>query len=255
MRRIGLSVVALMAASALAACSSSSSGGAAAQPTTGTSSTATTSSFDPVAAQHTAQAAVLTLHDLPAGFTSSPSTDSAADDATVNNQLASCLGVPASLFARSGPDKVEVNSDDFDTPNQGASGSVSETVDVETADRLSQEFAVVNSDKVPGCLQTVYGKFLKQKFAQDPQTKAAKIGTVTATKSNIPSYGDESAGFELKVPFSIGGTNAAVYLDIIFVRVGTVSAQVVFENSMQPFDTTTAATITQTATDKLSAAG
>jgi hypothetical protein len=244
-----------MTASGLAACSSSSSGGANTPPTTGTSTPpASTSGFDKTAAQAKAQAAVLSLSDLPAGWTQTPSKESASDDAVINSGLSTCLGVPASIFANSGPNKVEVASPDFSSPNSGADGSVSEHVDAETTSEITQEFAVVNSAKLAGCMQSVYGPFLKQKFAQDPQTKAAKIGTVTATRGNIPKYGDESAGVEITVPFTIGTTNAKVVIDLIFVRVGTLSAQLSFENTFKSFDTATAASITQKATQKLTAA-
>jgi len=255
MRRIGLSLAALVSASAIAACGSSSSGGG--NTTAGNTQPAATSSsgsFDKTAAQQTAQSAVLTLDDLPAGWTSKPSQDSQADDDAVNAQLASCLGVSASFFAKDGPDKVEVKSEDFESPNNGASGSVSENVDVETADRIANDFSVVNSSKLPGCLSTVYGSFLKQKFAEDPQTKAATVGKVTVTRGKIPTYGDQSAGIEIKVPFSIATTNAEVDIDMVFVRVGNTAAQLVFENTFKPFDTQTAASITSKAAAKLGGA-
>ncbi|HVV75459.1 MAG TPA: hypothetical protein VHC43_05435 [Mycobacteriales bacterium] len=257
MPRIGLTLAALVSASAIAACGSSSSGGTTTTTNTqpaSTSSSSSSGSFDKTAAQAQAQSALLTLKDLPAGWTENPSQDSQADDAAVNAQLASCLGVSASIFAKSGPDKVEVNSSDFESPNNGSSGSVSENIDIESADRIDQDFAVVNSSKLPGCLQSVYSSFLKKKFAQDPQTKQAKIGTVTATRTNIPSYGDESAGLEIKVPFTISTTKAEVDLDMIFIRVGNTAAQLLFENTFKPFDTATAASITTKAADKLSAA-
>jgi len=256
MRRIGLSLAALIAASVLSACGGSSSGGddTSSSGNTQPASTAAAGDFDKTAATSTANAARLTLDDLPEGWTAEPSDASDADDDAVNGQLASCLGVDASFFAKSGPDKVVVRSDDFSSPNDGATGNVSESVNVETADRMASDFAVINSPKLAGCLETVYGAFLKQKFAEDPQTKDAKVGNVTATRSDIPSYGDESTGIEIRVPFSIGTTNAEVDLDMIFIRVGNLGAQLLFENTFKPFDTATAASITGKAAAKLSQA-
>jgi hypothetical protein len=253
MRRIGLFLGALVSASALAACGSGSSGGS--KPSTGgSSSPGASAAFDKTAAQAKARSAVLTLSDMPAGWTQSPSSNSAADDAAVNSALARCLGVPASIFAKQGPDKVEVDSQDFASPNNGASGSVSETVDVETTSEITQEFTVVSSPKLVGCMRSVYSPFLKQKFAQDAQTKNAKIGTISAVRATIPSYGDQSAGIELTVPFSIAGHNAKVVIDFVFVRVGDLAAMLSFENVFKPFDSATAASITQKATAKLTAA-
>ncbi len=256
MRRIGLTLAALVTASTLAACGSSSSGGSTTTPTTGaTTPAASPGAFDKTSATATAHSATLTLSDMPSGWTQSPNQDTPKDDQVVNSGLASCLGVPASIFANHGPNKVEVSSPDFNSPSQGAASStVSEHVDVETTGEVTQEFAVVNSPKLAGCMQSVYGPFLKQKFASDPQTKAAKLGTITAVRASIPSYGDESAGIEITVPFSIAGTNAKVVIDLVFVRVGNLAAQLSFEGVLQPFDTATAATITQKATAKLTAA-
>jgi hypothetical protein len=251
-----MSLAALIAASALSACGGSSSAGDDTNPSGGTQPAATTAAggFDKVAATRTAKAALLTLDDLPDGWTAEPSDASDADDEAVNSQLADCLGVDADFFAGSGPDKVEVKSDDFSSPNDGASGGVSQSVNVETTERMTNDFSVINSPKLTGCLETVYGAFLKQEFAEDPQTKGAEVGDVTATRSNIPTYGDESTGIAIKVPFSIGTTDAEVDLDMIFVRVGNVGAQLVFENTFKPFDTETAAGITSKAAAKLSQA-
>lgn len=255
MQRIGLTLTALVSAAAMAACSSSSSGGGtpAGSNQPSTSSTAASGSFDKTAAQATAQAALLTAADFPDGWTASPSQESKADDATINQGLANCFGVPASIFASSGPEKVEASSD-YSSPNNGATGQVSEHVDVETSDEITKEFAVVNSSKLASCMETVYQPFLKQKFAQDPQTKDAKIGTVTAVRANLPSYGDQSAGVEITVPITIGAASVKAVIDLIFVRVGNLSAQLSFESTGQAFDTATAASITSKATAKLSAA-
>lgn len=202
----------------------------------------------------TAQAALLTTADFPAGWTSSPSQEAAADDATINRGLAACFGVPTAIFASSGPEKVEA-SRDYSSPNGGATGQVSEHVDVETSAEITREFAVVNSTKLASCMESVYQPFLKHKFAQDPQTKKAKIGKVTAVRGSIPSYGDQSAGVEITVPITISGASVKAVIDLIFVRVGNLAAQLSFESTGQAFDPTTAADITGKAAAKLSSAG
>lgn len=197
---------------------------------------------------------MLTLNDLPAGWTSTPNQDSAADDAALFGKLASCLQVSPTIFAKSGPGKVEVSSPDFASPNNGATGGVSENVDVETPAGIAAEFAAVHSSKLTGCMQTVYTSFLRQKFAQDPSTKGVTIGTVTAVRGHIPTYGDESDGVEITVPLSAGTTNTSEIIDLIFIRVGNISANISFQNTGGAFDTATAASITSKAAAKLTAA-
>ncbi len=255
MRRIGLTLAALLSATALAGCGSSSSGGG--DDTAGSTqpaSTAAAGSFDKVAAAQQAQGALLTLDDLPSGWTSNPSDASSDDDQEVQGELADCIGVDASIFADDAPDKAKAESDDFISPNNGADGEFSEEIDVESPDRVASDFEVVNSDKLTGCLESVFGKFLKEKFAEDPQTKDAKIGDVTAEREDIPTYGDESVGIEITVPFTVAGTSASAVIDMVFVRVGNAVAQLQFNNTFKPFDTQTAASFTSKAADKLSQA-
>lgn len=254
MRRIGLTFAALVSATALAACGSSSSGGGDDDNSSTQPTSSSAAGFDKTAATTTANAALMTLSDLPDGWTENPSDTSESDDEAVFGKLADCLGVDASIFEKEGPDKVHVESSDFQSPNDGAAGSVSESIDVETDSRIADDFEVVNSDKLPGCFESVYSDFLKQKFAEDPQTKAATIGDVTATRGDLPTFGDESTGISIKVPFSIAGTDAEVDIDVVFIRVGNIAAQLSFENTFKPFDTATAASITSKAVDKLKAA-
>jgi hypothetical protein len=253
MRRIGLTIVALLSALALSACGSSSSGGGD-DTDTQPASSANPGDFDKTAAQQQAEAAVLTLDDLPDGWTSTPADESDSDDAEVQGRLADCIGVDASIFAESGPDKAEAKSDEFASPNNGATGNFSEDVTVESDERVTKDFEVVNSEKLTGCLETVFGTFLKEKFVEDPRTKDAEIGDVSAERSDLPAYGDESVGVEVTVPFSIAGTDAKVVIDMVFIRVGNAVAQLSFENTFAPFDSATAATIMEKATEKLSQA-
>jgi hypothetical protein len=253
MRQIGLALAALVSAAALGACGGSSSGGSG-DANTQPASTASSGDFDKAAAQQQAQAALLTVDDLPDGWTSTPSDDSDEDNQEVQGQLADCVGVDASIFADDGPDKAMAQSDEFASPENGRTGSFTEEVDVESSDRVAKDFEVVNSDKLTGCLETVFGAFLKQKFAEDPQTKDAQVGDVTAERGGIPTYGDESVGIEITVPFSIAGTDAKVIIDMVFVRVGNAVAELSFQNTFQAFPTQAAAAITAKAAEKLSRA-
>jgi hypothetical protein len=253
MRRIGLTFVALVSAAALGGCGSSSSGGGG-EANTQPASTTAAGDFDKAAAQQQANAALLTLDDLPDGWTSNPADTRNDGDEEVQAALADCVGVDASIFADEGPDKAKAQSDDFISPDSGAAGEFSEEVDVESADRAADDFEVVTSDKLTGCLETVFGNFLKEKFAEDPRTKDAEIGDVAAERSDIPSYGDESIGIQITVPFSVSGTEARAVIDMVFIRVGNAVAQLQFNNTFKPFDAATAATITEKAVEKLSQA-
>lgn len=254
MRRIGMTLAALVSASAIAACGGSSSGGGD-NPAGNTqpSSTAAAGNFDKTAATASANAALLTAHDLP-GWTAKPADDSTADDDAVNGQLASCLGVDASFFAKDAPDKVEVKSDDFSNSTGGAELNLSESVNVETTARMTSDFTVINSPKLTGCLESVYGAFLKQKFAEDPQTKSATVGDVQAARGKYTTFGDESTEITLKVPFTIANTDAAVYISMVFMRVGSAGAQLVFEQTSQPVDSATLNEVATKAAGKLSQA-
>ena len=103
----------------------------------------------------TAQAkkALLVLSDLPAGWTSSPSSSpsSGAGSFTGAPQLASCIGVPTQLIVTTLP---EVNSPQFQ--NRGGSQIVQNSISIyPSAKYARQEFAAVSSRKTPGCISAL----------------------------------------------------------------------------------------------------
>ena len=93
------------------------------------------------------------LSDLPAGWTSSPSSSpsSGAGSFTGAPQLASCIGVPTQLIVTTPP---EVNSPQFQ--NRGGSQTVQNSISIyPSAKYARQEFAAVSSRKTPGCISAL----------------------------------------------------------------------------------------------------
>ncbi|HWA65868.1 MAG TPA: hypothetical protein VG899_05810 [Mycobacteriales bacterium] len=256
MTRIGFIACAIASSFAVAACGGSSSGGSGSAssstaPQSSTPASATSAAFDKPASRAAAERALLTTSDFPAGWTSSPSDNS--DNAKQDAQLAACLHVSPSTFGAPGPDGVEVDSPDFAPPgNTGA--DVSETVDVGTTAKADTEFGVLSSAKLPGCLDTVMGPFLKQSLAKDPSTRSAKIGTPKTTHLAFPSLGDETDAFTFTVPFQIEGQTATVYIDFVFIRNQNSGVELSFTSIEQPYDLSSAQTIARKALAKLIAA-
>jgi len=101
----------------------------------------------------TAQAkkALLELSDLPAGWTSSPSSSSGAGSFSGAPQLASCIGVPTQLIVTTPP---EVDSPQFE--NRGGTQIVQDSISIyPSAKYARQEFAAVSSRKTPGCISAL----------------------------------------------------------------------------------------------------
>lgn len=256
MRRIGFVTCGLASSLLLAACGGSSSGGSSSPgsstaPQASTTTSATSAAFDKPAALASARRALLTTTDFPAGWKSSPSDNSS--DNEQDAALAACLHVAPATFGAPGPDGVEVDSPDFAPPGNTGAG-VSEAVDVGTQAKADTEFGVLRSAKLPGCLDTVMGPFLKKSLAKEPSTKTAKVGVPKTTPLSFPSLGDETDAFTFAIPLEIQGQTATVYVDFVFIRNQNSGVELSFTSVLNPYDLSTAETIARTALAKLIAA-
>lgn len=254
MRRIGLISCALASSALLAACGGSSSGGDSGSPSTTapTTSSSSGSTFDKAAATQAATDALLTLDDLPDGWTSKPSDNS--DDKQLDANLANCLGVPVDSFGDPGANGADADTPDFSPPGN-SEATVSETVDVAASDLIDQRFSIVKSSKLPDCFDSVMGEYLKAQLAKDPSTRTATLGTPTTKALDFAKVGEETVAYGVTIPFEIQGQQASVYIDLVFIRSSdTTGIEMFYSNVLSPVDQDQAESIAQTAFSKVSAA-
>jgi hypothetical protein len=98
-----------------------------------------------------AKKALLVLSDLPAGWTSSPSTTASGASFTGAPQLARCIGVPTNLIKMQSP---QVNGLQFS--DKGGADQVQNTISIfPSATYANEEYTAVASHKTPQCLASL----------------------------------------------------------------------------------------------------
>jgi hypothetical protein len=219
--RVGKTGVALSLVVALA----SSCGGSSKPSTTkttvgaGTTSTAgvTTTTISPDVAK--AQGALLSLSDLPAGWTATP-TDNSGDNIGLGGQdgtaqLASCLGVATSSLDSNPP---QADSPTFTSPDEAL--TVDDEVQVfPTVAAAVNDFSLFSSSKTPACITQVFNGPLRKQFTDELQP-GQTLSSVSSTARTFPRVGDHSGDVQITFVVGQSGTNVKVFLDLIVVTKG-----------------------------------
>jgi hypothetical protein len=153
-----------------------------------------------------AKKALLVLHDMPAGWTSSPSSTSNSGNFTGAPQLASCLGVPRQI--------VEDNPPEVDSPqfaNKAGTQQVQDSISIFPSARFAQEeYAAVSSRKAPGCIHTLVNGSLKSSLTGN---SGASASSMTVTKVASP-HG--TTAFDMDTTVATQGLNVPVRLQLVF---------------------------------------
>jgi hypothetical protein len=183
------------------------------------SSTLAATTTTVVSDQAKAMAALITLGDLPAGWTAStdpsPSTNTGQDTA-ISARMASCLGVRVDGSVNSWP---TATSPTFASAEQA--DSLFDQVEVfPTAGVAAADFAQFSSPKFPGCFVQFFEETLKSSLAQALQP-GQRLGSVSARASAFPPVGDHSGALRLTfVIINQSGLHASAFIDLILVIVG-----------------------------------
>jgi hypothetical protein len=192
----------------VAACSGGSGSAKEVRPTTATGTKAAT-------------AINLTKADLPASWTSqaADNTDNTPDSS--DKKIATCLGLPTTDTK----DVVDVNSDEFAKGQPPQATQVNSEVEVVAslaqASRLQKAFT---SDKVEGCLKSVFAEEVKSEAGSTP---GLTFGSPTVSKKSLPSGVDSGFAFDVGVPITVQGATLNVSISIVgfFVKHTEVTLQ------------------------------
>jgi hypothetical protein len=211
--RVGAAVAALSMVATLAACGSP--GPSSSVTTTSTTSPSTTSAAD----ESLAQSELLQIGDFPTGWTSSGSVSAGNGNSSLtphqDQQIASCLGMPAS--------SVNINSAEASSPSfSDSSGvlTVSNDVSVFANSQVARtDFSTFSNSRSPSCLLSVLGMMFRQEI-QSQLSQGQSLGALSASIRQFPAYGDESGEMEIVAPVNASGVSVKVYLDLILVVKG-----------------------------------
>jgi hypothetical protein len=149
---------------------------------------------------------LLTLADMPAGWTSSPSTNSNSGSFTGAPQLASCIGVPTKYIATTPP---EVDSPQFQ--NKGGTDMVQDSISFFPSVKFAQEeYVAITSKKTPGCLTTFLNSSLKSSLSGNTGASASAL---VISKARSPKG---TTAFNVSTTVSGQGVSLPVKLLLVF---------------------------------------
>lgn len=166
-----------------------------------------------------AEAAVLTLQDLPTGWSSKPREEEDGDD-EVDEKFADCLDVPVEEVTDSGHPLAEsetfVAEDDSEVEAEvGVAPSVEEAAD---------HFDMATSPEYLDCVRAVLPSLMEE--AAKDEGGEFEIADASIGPLRIEESGDRSAGFRMALAIETQGLSIDFYYDILFAQVGRASAQV-----------------------------
>jgi hypothetical protein len=193
-----------------------------------------------------AQAQLAKRSNLPPGWTTSGGTwvgTSAQNDSssmltmTQFPDFSACLGTPPALSVVA----AEASSPVFNSKDQNT--SVLDVADVyNSSSEAKSDFPPLNSPKFAKCFVQVAGSAVSA-MEQPLWPSGTTFGTLTASVSRQPRYGDQSGLVEVQVPVNLpagqGSTND--FFDILVIRQGRSTAELQIDQG----DTTPPADLTE----------
>jgi hypothetical protein len=233
MTRIAVAGIGIVSVLLVSACGSASTRTAGASTSTTTRPTGQNIAADTAAAQ----AASLRLSDFPSSWTSGAQSGDTGPQ-SVGGQLAKCLGVSEADLTRA---PALADSPSFSDPNDDSAAS--STVGYRaTAAAQQAMFAVYASPKVPGCVSTVFSALLQDSIkhptsANSTLPEGVTLGKTSVAPMSLPTFGDRSTAYQVKIPITYKGLDLAAYVDLVVSIKGRASVAMTFEGNGNPFPT------------------
>lgn len=168
-----------------------------------------------------AEAAVLTLANLPEGWAEAAADDGAMSE--VDGRLAECLGVDS----LTSPDAQAMTSN---FTNSDGTLVVYEGVGVQAAELDSRTvIARMTNPDVLDCFAAAYAELGAGALSTGAIAEGAEIGEVTATRLAVAPVGDSTQAIRVVIPVTTDGIQAQLTVDQVLVRSGRSLAVITFE--------------------------
>lgn len=213
-RTLGVLSTALLLLTAACGSDSSSDNGAQPDPQ---SSEGQSETFDEDLS--VAEAAVLTLDDLPVGWSSEPRQEDGDDD-EFDQELADCAGVPVEAITESGNPKTEsetfVAEDDTEIE--------AEVVVAPTVAEAIDNFELATSSEYLECVRSVLPDVMES--AAEEAGNEFEITETTIGPLRIEDSGERSAAFRVSMTIENESLSVDAYFDILIAQVGRATMQV-----------------------------
>lgn len=172
---------------------------------------------------------LLTLSEMPSGWTSTKNTNTSNNTAGAT-QLAHCVGVATSLISENPP---SVNSPEFQ--NGQGTLTVADNVTVfPSAKNAATEDAIARNPKLSRCMTTLASGPLKTKlFGKSP--KGTTLGTPLVSPVASSAFGPGIVGYSMSVPVTAKGVTLNVTVTQLIAVKGRLGHQVTFTAVGAPF--------------------
>jgi hypothetical protein len=190
---------------------------------------------------------LLTLSDMPKGWKKEKgSGGGGSSNFPGASQLASCIGVPASLITSNPP---EADSPYYE--NKSGSLEVQDTVSVfPSAKAAAADRSALANNNTPACMTTLLnGSFKAQILAS--AGKGATLGTITVTRFDPANFASGTTGFVMSLPISEQGVSLTAVITAVYYVKGKLGQQIDFNSYGPAFPTSLAKSLTATALHRL----
>jgi hypothetical protein len=190
---------------------------------------------------------LLTLSDMPKGWKKEKgSGGGGSSNFPGASQLASCIGVPASLITSNPP---EADSPYYE--NKSGSLEVQDSVSVfPSAKTATADFNALANAKTPACMTTLMnGSFKAQILAS--AGKGATLGTITVTRADPANFASGTTGMVMSLPITEQGVSLTAVITAVYYVKGKFGQQIDFNSYGPAFPTSLAKSLTTTALHRL----
>jgi hypothetical protein len=201
----------------------------------------------------TAQAALLTATDFPAGYKGTPHDNSSSDDPpkSVQEKFVKCSGLPARFLDTSKNDQPHADAPDFHKGviGRGAATEVDSSIEFDRSSKdISEPLShLANAAK---CFEPLFKSVFT---AGQATTPGVTFGGISVTSLDPSTVGDQAAAFQGVVTISAQRVSLKVHFDLYFVRRGRAIITLTALGYGTTFDRVTAKTLLQTMVDRLDA--
>ena len=246
MKRIGaLVVVALLVACGGGGKSKTASSTSSASDRSDTSSSDSSSSDgrsakELAADKATAEAAILQLSDLPAGFTASPRAPSTADTPEAKaavKKFADCSGVdPSLLDDDDSSDKTKARSDKFKSKNLEVESDASVAASEDEQKKIFESFKL---PAVRGCFADFFGDAisfgLEHPSSGGTVPSGIEVGTIDVTAPKLPGLHADAVVYRASIPVKVQGQSVTIVTDFVLALTGRIGLTLTFQSVEVPF--------------------
>lgn len=169
-----------------------------------------------------AEAAVITVADLPEGWTESAREDAAT---ALEGRLAECVGVEGDRITAAG---ATARSPQFAAPE--GTLSLTQDIGVLATERDARTVVAFTAEPaVPTCFADAYGELGSDVLA-GTLVDGAELGVPAATRLQVGSAGDATQAVRVIVPVTGDPSVVEVTIDHVVVRSGRALVSLTFEN-------------------------